>query len=296
LRKIRREVPRALEAVILKCLQKDPDRRFQTVAELAEALVRFGAPDARERAARVRRILDGSEIELRRVKPSRARPRRWLAGALVLAALAGVGVAVLQQQPEVARSSAVAARAWSSLASHLAQASAVAIRPVAPTPPAPDPSPAATPAPAAAIAPPSAPAGELGPTAAAAGPASPAANVTHGVSSPPPQVTAARSPSPLDSSSSASIAALLAEARGDAPSEPTAAKGSRARAMHHAWHKHYTAEPVPSPDPAPPIVAGPAAEPPARSAPTTTPTAPIPSPPDLPTPYDEPVPDLGSRD
>jgi hypothetical protein len=119
------------------------------------------------------------------------------------------------------------------------------------------------------------------------------------VSPSPSPVIAARPYSPVDSSSSASIAALLAEARGDAPSsEPTAATGARARATHHGWHKqHYTAEPIASPDPAPPIVVGPAAAPSAHSVvPPTTAQTPVPAPPDAPTPYDEPVPDLGSRD
>jgi len=63
LRKIRRDLPRALEAVVLRCLEKEPERRFRTVADLADALVPFGPPDSRARAHRVRRILDGASSD-----------------------------------------------------------------------------------------------------------------------------------------------------------------------------------------------------------------------------------------
>ncbi|WP_437933572.1 serine/threonine-protein kinase [Sorangium sp. So ce341] len=40
------DVPAALDEVILRCLEKDVDRRIQTVAELAEALAPFASPRA----------------------------------------------------------------------------------------------------------------------------------------------------------------------------------------------------------------------------------------------------------
>ena len=38
---VRPETPKALEAICLKCLEKDPARRFSTAAELADALDRW---------------------------------------------------------------------------------------------------------------------------------------------------------------------------------------------------------------------------------------------------------------
>ena len=59
---IRPEVPRALEAIVFRCLEKDPSRRFQTAAELANALVPFGPPGARLRADRIRRIVEETSV------------------------------------------------------------------------------------------------------------------------------------------------------------------------------------------------------------------------------------------
>jgi len=52
----RPDLPIELEAVIARCLEKDPEGRYQNVAELASALAEFGSPRARisvERSAHV---------------------------------------------------------------------------------------------------------------------------------------------------------------------------------------------------------------------------------------------------
>jgi eukaryotic-like serine/threonine-protein kinase len=65
LREIRRGVPAALEAVVLRCLEKDAQRRFQDVSALAQALAPFGQADARVAADRIARVA-------RRTQPSSA--------------------------------------------------------------------------------------------------------------------------------------------------------------------------------------------------------------------------------
>jgi len=56
---LRSDVPAAVEAVVLRCLEKDPSRRFANVAELAWALADFGSASARASAERIARVLDG---------------------------------------------------------------------------------------------------------------------------------------------------------------------------------------------------------------------------------------------
>ena len=47
------EAPPELEAVLFKCLEKDPGRRFRNVAELARELAHFGPPGSTERVERI---------------------------------------------------------------------------------------------------------------------------------------------------------------------------------------------------------------------------------------------------
>jgi serine/threonine-protein kinase len=60
LRAVRPETPAALEAVIFRCLEKDPKNRYSDVAELALALRDFGPPMARVSVDRIVGILHGS--------------------------------------------------------------------------------------------------------------------------------------------------------------------------------------------------------------------------------------------
>jgi serine/threonine-protein kinase len=57
LRQHRADAPAELEAVVLKCLEKDRARRYQTVAELARALRPFASRDGAASVDRVSRIL-----------------------------------------------------------------------------------------------------------------------------------------------------------------------------------------------------------------------------------------------
>ena len=64
----RADVHPSLEGVILRCLEKDPSRRFANVAELACALAPFGTEGAHQSAAQISRIVEGG-IEGRRRLP-----------------------------------------------------------------------------------------------------------------------------------------------------------------------------------------------------------------------------------
>ncbi len=60
LRARRGDAPAALEAVILRCLHKDPVGRFQDVAALADALASFGSERGRHSALRISRVVRAS--------------------------------------------------------------------------------------------------------------------------------------------------------------------------------------------------------------------------------------------
>ena len=54
---MRPDLPLALQQVVLRCLEKNRERRFGNVAELAFALAPFGQPAARRSAERIARVL-----------------------------------------------------------------------------------------------------------------------------------------------------------------------------------------------------------------------------------------------
>jgi serine/threonine-protein kinase len=70
LRSLRPELPEELEAVVGRCLAKDPSARFQNVGELAAALAPFGPARGDVSVERIAEVLDrGSRPSLREVAP-----------------------------------------------------------------------------------------------------------------------------------------------------------------------------------------------------------------------------------
>jgi len=71
----RPEIPVELEALVLKCLEKDPDKRFADVAQLAVALAPFAPERSRVSIERIVRVIAGrKEISLPPSAASRASP------------------------------------------------------------------------------------------------------------------------------------------------------------------------------------------------------------------------------
>ena len=58
LRTILPEAPEGLERVLMTCLEKDRERRYQTIGDLAQALLEFGSPESRASVDRIVRTLE----------------------------------------------------------------------------------------------------------------------------------------------------------------------------------------------------------------------------------------------
>jgi eukaryotic-like serine/threonine-protein kinase len=63
IRELRPEVPSGLADVIVKCLQRDPDKRYADVGALAKALAPFGPPRSDVSVERISRILGAASIQ-----------------------------------------------------------------------------------------------------------------------------------------------------------------------------------------------------------------------------------------
>jgi eukaryotic-like serine/threonine-protein kinase len=74
-RRMRPDVPNGVEAIALRCLEKDPSKRFPTVAALAAALARFGPPRAQASLDRITRTWQkaGSPLDDDGADPPQAR-------------------------------------------------------------------------------------------------------------------------------------------------------------------------------------------------------------------------------
>jgi serine/threonine-protein kinase len=65
LRSHRPDLPEGLEAVIARCLEKDRNKRYQTVGELAHALVPFGSRKARNSVDRISQVMQAAGIPMK---------------------------------------------------------------------------------------------------------------------------------------------------------------------------------------------------------------------------------------
>lgn len=105
LRSERADAPAALETLIARCLEKDPARRVQSVAELAEGLSPLAPARARVSVERIRRLHAGRSLApapmVSVVKSSFFSPALSLPIALAcaLAVIAAVGVTMLARAP-----------------------------------------------------------------------------------------------------------------------------------------------------------------------------------------------------
>jgi serine/threonine protein kinase len=61
----RPDAPAEVEAAILRCLEKDRERRFANVAELARSIERFASPESRPLVRRIARVLGDSSRDAR---------------------------------------------------------------------------------------------------------------------------------------------------------------------------------------------------------------------------------------
>ena len=111
-RSLRHSLPEGLEHVILKCLEKRREDRYQSVKELAEALLPFGNPWSPDRALRIAHTLASSNWTVRQASqtdhlphgstittppeskvPLRRHAGYWALGGVFLAAVTCLGLA-----------------------------------------------------------------------------------------------------------------------------------------------------------------------------------------------------------
>jgi serine/threonine-protein kinase len=81
--------PSGLEAAILRCLEKDPVKRFANVTELANAIAPFGTPEAQKLALNVRRVADATKGRAAVTDPKLERPPTPMMGFSPGGSLAG---------------------------------------------------------------------------------------------------------------------------------------------------------------------------------------------------------------
>ncbi|MGH7298374.1 MAG: serine/threonine-protein kinase [Polyangiaceae bacterium] len=64
------DAPQGLDSVILRCLEKDPARRFRNVGELAQALSPYGTPEGSSRVIRIQQVVRRGGQSIRPATPA----------------------------------------------------------------------------------------------------------------------------------------------------------------------------------------------------------------------------------
>ena len=84
LRAIRPDVPPGLDAVVFRCLEKDRQRRYRNIAELAVALVEFAPKRARALVERVAGTIEAAGLSagVTAIPPSPQQPETMLSAGL----------------------------------------------------------------------------------------------------------------------------------------------------------------------------------------------------------------------
>ncbi|TMM13835.1 MAG: hypothetical protein E6G01_13995 [Actinobacteria bacterium] len=97
LREQRPEVPAALEGVVLRALEKDPERRFASADEMSRSLVGSGVTGTDGASGSLSTVVHpgGLRADDEPLRPGRRRPRRWL----LLVAAAAVAVVTARRGP-----------------------------------------------------------------------------------------------------------------------------------------------------------------------------------------------------
>jgi serine/threonine-protein kinase len=106
-RDVRGDAPEGIDAIIQRCLAKDPADRFQQVADLAEALAPFGTARARITLDRVFHLTGGRRASANRTEP--------MAGAVAATTAGGPGATVVPSGPALIHGTGVA---WGSTGEH----------------------------------------------------------------------------------------------------------------------------------------------------------------------------------
>ncbi len=154
----RADVPEALAAVVARCLEKDPVKRYFDAADLAEALAPFAPSLVRSAVSQPRIVsVDSTSMTLAAPLPvplpRRPRARAWAFGVAIAAAAAGAWLAVRpESRVEIALAAADAARSVSLFAQPTERLEPEVTRPAGASAPAAT-TPSTPPAPASATAP-----------------------------------------------------------------------------------------------------------------------------------------------